>query len=83
MFRSNDDQTLKFRLVNAYAPDDRDFLEDEYDVSLYDLDDNKLIMSGDYYHNKIHVRINGFFKALDYYDIAYDVETVRVNSDHY
>jgi hypothetical protein len=35
---------------------------------------NKVILNGDYYHDKIQERIEGFLYALSYYGIEYNIE---------
>lgn len=39
---------------------------DEGEYALYDKNADTVIMSGDYYHDKIESQIEGFFKALQY-----------------
>lgn len=63
----------KFKIIR-----DLEWGEDGEYVTLYD-ENNSKVMSGDWYHNKIDSLIDGFFNALDYLGIAYEVVTERIN----
>lgn len=46
----------------------------------------EIIMSGDWYHDKISEKIEGFFKALDYFNVQYnriDDSTLTPEDDLY
>lgn len=38
-------------------------------------DGNKVILKGDYYHDKIDKLIDGFFKGLDYCGCNYEIQS--------
>ena len=57
----------KFKIIR-----DLEWGEDGEYVTLYD-ENNSKVMGGDWYH------IDGFFTALDYLGIAYEVVTERIN----
>jgi DNA-binding LacI/PurR family transcriptional regulator len=60
-----------------------DFEEEE---ALFDLESKRVIMSGDYYHNKINERINGYLQALadfDIYDKEVGYEWIDSSHEHY
>ncbi len=52
----------------------------EEEKALVDLVDKKVILKGDYYHDKISHQIEGYLKALRDYGI-YGIETKRENID--
>ena len=43
-------------------------------------DMRKIIVKGDYYHDKIDEKIEGFFLALDYLDVEYNLEELSLSS---
>lgn len=47
----------------------------EDEALLIDLDTNKVVMQGDYYHNKIFGKIDGFFKRLEYTGYKVNIST--------
>lgn len=47
----------------------------EEEAMLIDLDTNKLVMQGDYYHNKILDKIDGFVKGLEYAGYKVNIST--------
>lgn len=50
---------LKLYVVDCYSP-----LFD--DIYTYFLSQEKIILQGDYYHNKIHDKIDGFLEGLSF-----------------
>lgn len=48
--------------------------ENEDQKALYDIQREYVVMSGDYYHDKINERIMGFLNALDYLFTEDEVE---------
>lgn len=68
-----------FIVRRIYAEDDPKFLSDELEVQLCEGD--RVIMSGDWYHNKINDKMQGFFACLDYLGIPYETREVRVNEE--
>ena len=47
----------------------------EDEALLVDLDTNKVVMQGDYYHDKIIDRINGFVEGLEYAGYEVNIST--------
>lgn len=47
----------------------------EDEALLIDLDTNKVVMQGDYYHNKILDKIDGFVKGLEYAGYEVNIST--------
>lgn len=47
--------------------------QEEYQM-LIDADTGEIIMQGDDYHDKIAYQIQGFFKALEFFDYPYNKE---------
>lgn len=47
---------------------------DNIEVALVDVDKNVTIMRNDNYHGKPSEYMEGFFEALDYMDVEYEVE---------
>jgi len=45
----------------------------EEEKALINMDTKEVILSGDYYHNKIDETINGFLKGLNYVNIKYNL----------
>jgi len=45
----------------------------EEEKALFNLDDNTVLVKGDYYHDKIDERIEGFLEGLDYCDMSYEL----------
>jgi len=55
----------------------------EEERALFDLESKKVIVSGDYYHNKINERIEGYLQALNDFNIYKDeVETYWIDVSH-
>lgn len=59
---------------------DLEWGEDGEEVTLYDEKGN-VILTGDWYHNKIDSLIEGFFVALEYLEIKYEKSTEKINDD--
>lgn len=56
----------------------------EEEKALVDLDTEKVIIKGDYYHDKIDYRIEGYIAALEDFEIYSDeVQEREIHSDHY
>lgn len=68
----------QFEVIRTYAHDDLKFYGDAYNVELID-EEGKTIVSGDYYHDKIDERIEGFFLALDFLKINYECNYTNRN----
>lgn len=53
------------------------YINDTYckEEALVNLDDDEIIMKGDYYHDKISDNINGFLKGLEYAEIDFNFTT--------
>lgn len=69
-----------FVITRTFAKWDKDFSGDAYNVSLTDKNGNE-IMSGDWYHDKIDDKIDGFFNALEFLGEEYVVDTIKTNSE--
>lgn len=51
--------------------------------SLYDTENGRLILKGDYYHDQIQGKIEGYLKALNDYSIyVNEVPVEYINKDH-
>lgn len=68
----------KFTIIKTYPADDVEFVEDALNVELTD-ENRNVILSGDWYHDSIDDKVDGFFVALDYLGVEYEREVVRVN----
>jgi DNA-binding LacI/PurR family transcriptional regulator len=58
----------------------------EEERALFDLDREKVILVGDYYHDKIDKRIDGYLEALKDFNIYRDdvpVEWIKDTHKHY
>lgn len=67
-----------FIIERIYGEDDPKFIWDEIEVRLCDSEGN-VIMAGDWYHNKIDEKIEGFFEALNYLGIPYETKIIEKN----
>ena len=65
---------MKFTLI--------DFTGGDIEKALID-DRDDVVMSGDYYHDKINDKIEGFFEGLDYAKLKYNVEEVEQDGSLY
>lgn len=65
----------KFKIIRDYSEG-----EDGAVTTLLN-EENIEVMSGDYYHDKIDDKIDGFFSALDYLGIEYETVTERINEE--
>ncbi len=55
----------------------------EEEKALFDLDENKTLLIGDYYHDKIGGKIEGYLEALKDHEIYVDeVSTEWIDSSH-
>lgn len=68
----------RFTITRTYPVGDVEFLEDALNVTLTD-ENGKVILSGDWYHDSIDEKIDGFFVALNYLGVKYECEVVRLN----
>lgn len=66
----------KFTVTRIYGKNDLKFSYDALSVDLTD-DTGEVILTGDWYHDKIDDKIDGFFVAVDYLGIKYE----RVDED--
>ena len=58
-------------------------IEDEIVKALINEDTKELILNGDYYHDKITEKIQGFLQGLDYIKFEYEwLETKVINEDN-
>lgn len=76
---------LNFKILKVYEMDDIEFGGDAMEVRLLNLDKPKIanmVMSGDYYHNKINDRIEGFFEGLDYLGVKYTTVEEKINEKY-
>ena len=73
------DSIKNFTIQKVYDIDDSNFYGGMIKMRL--VDESGIVMEGDYYHNKIKDRIEGFFEALDYFHVEYEVKTVQVNGE--
>jgi hypothetical protein len=77
---STTDNIKEFTIERVYDIDDEYCNGDLMDMRLMD-GNGKIIMSGDYYHNKIEERVEGFFSALNYLEIKYTIKEVNRNEE--
>ena len=68
----------RFIIERIYGEDDLEFVFDAIEVRLYDSEGN-IVIAGDWYHDKIDEKIDGFFEAFDYLGIPYETKTVKKN----
>ena len=73
-------QILKIVHVQIYEEEDTDFVSDSTLEMLYI--DNKYIMSGDWYHDRINTKIEGFLECLKFIGIPFEIEKRQVNDDY-
>jgi hypothetical protein len=74
------DNIKEFTIERVYDIEDEHCDGDLMDMRLMDCN-GKIIMSGDYYHNKIEERVEGFFSALNYLEIKYTIKEVNRNEE--
>lgn len=55
-------------------------LEDE--AALYDVDNNEIVIKGDYYHNRIYDKIDGIIQGIEYVGIEVAVEEKIIYPDN-
>jgi hypothetical protein len=72
--------TREFLRKNFKIQKDYEWGEDGCYTTLFDSEGSE-IFSGDYYHDHIDDMIRGFFLALDYLDIEYEVEKININEE--
>ena len=68
---------LEILYVIEYESDDFDFSGDPLEESL--VVDDKVVLSGDWYHDKISSQIEGFRAALDFLNIEYNWVQKEIN----
>ena len=67
-------QKLSIEIIEHYGTEDKKFTgECNTELKIND----KTILSGDEYHNKITFQIKGFLECLKYLDIKYSLEQFR------
>lgn len=64
-----------------YSMDDTKFKGDPVQENL--IIDDKIILSGDWYHDKISDKIAGFLKCLEYLKKPYLLERIKIKSNIY
>ena len=69
----------QIKIINTYAADDLDFSSDASNVELQV--DGVRVMDGDDYHDKIDDQIEGFIKAMDWFNIPYTKEETNQNEE--
>lgn len=74
---SDSDDMLELTHVQAF--DYEDFGGDPYEILYVD---GKVVVAGDYYHNKISAQIGGFLSALRFTGTAYTCKKVRAGGDN-
>ncbi len=77
--RSTKKGKLKVEITRTYPYNDKEFRDDAEFVILYI--DGKEVLVGDWYHNNIEHRIEGFLAAMDHFKIPYVKKESNVNSD--
>jgi hypothetical protein len=70
---------MKIDIVRTYNKSDTEFIRDALQEELFVDDD--LILSGDWYHDSISSKMDGFLEALDFLDIPYTLNEIDVNSE--
>lgn len=55
---------------------------DDVEEALVDITTDHVILNGDYYHNKISDRIEGFIEGLKYVGVDVDVQIREINPNH-
>lgn len=53
------------------------YIDTDGDSGMALVEGNELILSGDWYHDKIDSLIDGFFQALVYLSVKYEVEEIE------
>ncbi|MED4172594.1 hypothetical protein P4631_09115 [Halalkalibacterium halodurans] len=66
---------LHFKIVRDY-----DFGEDGVYVTMYDAQGN-IVLEGDWYHNQIDSKIEGFFECLKYMGVNYEYTSENINEE--
>lgn len=54
----------------------------EEELALYDCESDNVIMSGDWYHDKIDEQFRGFIKCLLYFNIEYHLDRITLLPTH-
>ncbi len=67
--------------ISEYAADDKKMLRDEVREILKV--NGTVVLEGDWYHDKISARIDGYLKALKDQKIAYRLTTSKVYTEDY
>lgn len=55
-------------------------MEDEQ--ALVNLEDNEILLKGDFYHDKIEAQIQGFLKGLKFAEVDFIIEEEIINPDN-
>lgn len=57
--------------------------EEDPEYALFDLHENKILLKGDWYHDKISHKIAGYLRALRDFDVYSEpVNEMYINSEH-
>jgi hypothetical protein len=70
---------MKLVITKTFPEGDTDFIEDPENVTL--TVDDKVAIEGDWYHDRIEDKIEGFIAALDFLTFAYTTETIEQVSE--
>jgi len=68
---------MRIEIIRTYPEEDLEFAQDAVEVEL--IVDGKVILNGDYYHDKIDEKIEGFLFALDSTDQKYSINEINQN----
>ena len=76
---------MKLEIVRTYASDDIEFKGDAYEVSLMVRTSGKaqILLRGDWYHDHIEDKIEGFLAALSFMKVSYEVVETSLNDEEY
>jgi hypothetical protein len=70
---------MELKIIELYNQSDEDFSSDVLETTLFV--DGQEVMKGDYYHDKIDDRIEGFKRALTFLNIEFTEDVEKQNSD--
>lgn len=71
---------MELKVIELYNQSDEDFSSDVLETTLYV--DGVEVMKGDYYHDKIDDKIEGFKRALTFLNIEFTENVEKQNSDY-
>ena len=72
---------MKIEIIRTYEYEDTDFSGDALQVEMF-VDGNS-VLCGDYYHNHIEDRMEGFMVALEFLNIPFVVLSKNINKEDY